>query len=92
MIDDKTFEKLAKLSAIHFDEKEKVVYKKELIDLIGFIKVLDEIEFDKLNDSAYNEPIGKARKDIPKKSLSQEDALKNVDDVKNGYIKVPKLK
>jgi aspartyl-tRNA(Asn)/glutamyl-tRNA(Gln) amidotransferase subunit C len=43
-IDDKTIEKLAKLSSLEIDESKKEHLKEELADIVNFVENLNEID------------------------------------------------
>jgi aspartyl-tRNA(Asn)/glutamyl-tRNA(Gln) amidotransferase subunit C len=83
---------LSKLSCIELDNFEKEKLTKELNTIISAVEKVSELE---LNDVIVsNNPIRLSnilRDDIPKKSISVEDALKNAPDSENDQFKVPKI-
>jgi aspartyl-tRNA(Asn)/glutamyl-tRNA(Gln) amidotransferase subunit C len=48
-IDDKTLDKLAKLSSIELEDSRRESLKEELEDIVKFVKNLDEIDVDSID-------------------------------------------
>lgn len=63
MIDDKTFNKLAKMSALHFNENEKDSFMKELANIEEFLKQLDKIDFEEIDIEEIDIKIIKKQKE-----------------------------
>jgi aspartyl-tRNA(Asn)/glutamyl-tRNA(Gln) amidotransferase subunit C len=86
--------KVAQNARIKLTENELTKFTCELEEIIikSFNK-LDEIDACELPSFQPIEQKNKLREDIPKKSLTQEEALSNVCEEfrENGYIKGPKV-
>lgn len=94
IVDEKLVEKVAKNARINLTKEELKKFTPQIKEvIIDSFNKLDKIDVDE--EPAF-QPIkqkNKFRKDKVKKSLTQDDALKNVD-VKlrdRGYIKGPKV-
>ena len=93
-INEDLVKKVAKNARLNLTKEELEKFTPELKEVIleSFNK-LDEI--DAVEEPSFQpiEQKNKLREDIVKKSLSQEDALKNVKENlrENGYIKGPKV-
>jgi aspartyl-tRNA(Asn)/glutamyl-tRNA(Gln) amidotransferase subunit C len=93
IIDDKTLDKLAKLSSITLDENNKESLKSELEDIIEFVDNLNDINVDKI-DATFTTISGGTplREDIAqnKRELS-EHIIKHSPKSEDGYFIVPKI-
>jgi len=93
IIDDKTLDKLAKLSSITLDENNKESLKSELEDIIEFVDNLNDINVDKI-DATFTTISGGTplREDIVQnKSELSEHIIKHSPKNENGYFIVPKI-
>ena len=92
-ISKETIEHISKLALLDLSEEEKEKLAKELGDILSYFKKLDNI--DTSNVKPLTHPIeglkNVFREDIPWKSLSNEEALKNAKHKKDGYIKAPRI-
>jgi aspartyl-tRNA(Asn)/glutamyl-tRNA(Gln) amidotransferase subunit C len=88
-----TIEHISKLALLDLSEEEKLKLSKELGDILNYFKKLDDL--DTSNVKPMTHPIENLknvfREDIPWKSLSNEDALKNAKHKKDGYFKAPRI-
>jgi len=80
---------VSKLANLPLSNKERVLFEKQLKDVLTYISKLNEIDTDSI------EPIGHItnlqnvlREDKPAPSLSQDDALKNAPKTYNGFFEV----
>jgi len=93
IIDEKTVKHAARLSRIKLSEKEAGLYRRQLADILGYISKLGEVNTS--NTPPTSHPLESLknvfRKDIVRKSLSVEDALRNAPKRKNGFFSVPKI-
>ncbi|MBN1405003.1 MAG: Asp-tRNA(Asn)/Glu-tRNA(Gln) amidotransferase subunit GatC [Candidatus Omnitrophica bacterium] len=83
---------VAELARIKLSEKEAGVLSAQLNDILEYINKLNKL------DTTNTEPMSHAlnmtnvfRKDEVMPSLTQQDALKNVPDGKDGFFRVPKV-
>ena len=88
-----TIEHISKLALLDLSEEEKQKLSKELGNILNYFKKLDDL--DTSNVKPMTHPIENlknvVREDIPWKSLSNEDALKNAKHKKDGYFKAPRI-
>ncbi len=84
---------LSKLALINLTEEEKERLAKELGDILEYFNKLNELETT--NVKPLTHPIEGLknifREDIPTKSLSNEETLKNAKYTKDGFFKAPKI-
>ncbi|MHA1439890.1 MAG: Asp-tRNA(Asn)/Glu-tRNA(Gln) amidotransferase subunit GatC [Promethearchaeota archaeon] len=86
-------EHVSKLALIDLKEEEKEMFAKQLSNIISYFKKLNDL------DTSNVEPTTHAidglknvfREDIPWKSLSNEEALKNAEHKTNGFFKAPRI-
>lgn len=80
---------LARL-AITDDEAEKLT--EELTAIIGFAKQLNELDTEGVEPTTHVLDMKNVmRKDEPKPWITQEEALKNAPDKKDGHYRVPAI-
>ncbi len=97
MTDEKTFsketiEKVAKLALLDLTEEDKEIFSKQLGDILSYFKKLDNLDTSKIEPTTHAIDLKNVyREDIPSKSLSNEEALKNAEHKKNGYFKAPRI-
>jgi len=88
-----TIDHISKLALLDLSEEEKVKLTRELGDILNYFKKLDNL--DTSNVKPMTHPIdglkNVLREDIPRDSLSTEDALKNAKHKKDGYFKAPRI-
>lgn len=80
---------VSKLANLPLSNKERVLFEKQLKDVLNYIAKLNEVNTDKV------EPIGHVtdlanitRNDETRPSLSQDEALKNASKTYNGFFEV----
>ena len=97
MTDDKSFskdtiEKVAKLALLDLSEEDKAVYSKQLGDILSHFEKLNDLDTSNIEPTTHAVDLKNVyREDIPRESLSNEDALKNTQYKKNGYFKAPRI-
>ncbi|MFX1453509.1 MAG: Asp-tRNA(Asn)/Glu-tRNA(Gln) amidotransferase subunit GatC, partial [Promethearchaeota archaeon] len=88
-----TIDHISKLSLIDLSDEEKIKLSKELGEIINYFKKLDTL--DTTNVKPMTHPIENLknvfREDIPWKSLSNEEALRNAKHKKDGFFKAPRI-
>ena len=83
---------VARNARLNLTEEEKVQFLKDFKDILDAFASLDEMDSD--NASLAYQPLIPAndlREDIPNRCLSQEEALENTSQKKDGYFKSPKV-
>ena len=90
-VNDLLIEKLAHLSRLQFNEKEKEEIKKDLRQMISFVEKLNELNLDGVEPLLHiSEEMNVLREDEIKGSVSREDALKNAPLHDDQFFKAPK--
>ena len=88
-----TIDHISKLALLDLSEEEKEKLSKQLGDILVYFRKLDDLDTSNVLPTTH--PIDGLsnvfREDIPWKSLSNEDALRNAEHKKNGYFKAPRI-
>ncbi|MFX1455197.1 MAG: Asp-tRNA(Asn)/Glu-tRNA(Gln) amidotransferase subunit GatC [Promethearchaeota archaeon] len=88
-----TIDHLSKLALLDLSEEEKENLSEQLGDILEYFKKLDDLDTSNVEPTTH--PIDGLfnvfREDIPKKSLSNEEALKNTKYKKDGFFKAPRI-
>ncbi len=93
LFSNELLDKLAKLALLDLTDKEKEKYSQQLNDIITYFDKINTLDTDDIEvtthpiDNLYNV----FRKDIPWKSLTRKEALKNSSYTKDGFFKAPKI-
>ncbi|MGE0566909.1 MAG: Asp-tRNA(Asn)/Glu-tRNA(Gln) amidotransferase subunit GatC [Bacteroidia bacterium] len=91
-IDIKTVEELAHLARLEFDDASKKEMIHDMNRMLDFVNKLNELDTDNIEPLIYmTSEIDVLREDIPEKTISQKDALKNAPQKDSDYFKVPKV-
>lgn len=87
-----TVDKLATLSRLEFDGKEKEEIINDLNKMLDFVSKLNELDTADAEPLIYmNEETNILREDEIKQATSQKEALSNAPDKDSDYFKVPKV-
>ena len=91
-VDKATVEKMATLSKLEFNEKEKESILVQMNQIVAFFDKLSEINTENVLPLIHvNEEVNVLREDIAIESISQEQALKNAPQKDSDYFKMPKV-
>ncbi|MCK5293595.1 MAG: Asp-tRNA(Asn)/Glu-tRNA(Gln) amidotransferase subunit GatC [Arcobacteraceae bacterium] len=92
-IDDKTIDKLAKLSSLEINDSRKEELKIELADIVNFVENLNEIDVRGV-DATFTTIVGgqPLREDIvdADEQIAQ-DIMKNAPKIEENYFIVPQI-
>jgi len=90
-IDKKVVEKVAHLSRLELNEKELDQYCSQLALILSYIDKLNELDTSKTQPTTHALSTLKNvfRKDVPRKSISSDEALENAPAKDGGLFKVP---
>lgn len=84
---------ISKLALIELKEKEKAIFIHQLENILNYFKKLNNLKTDDIEPMRH--PIDNLnnvfREDLPWKSLSNKEALKNAKHSKDGYFKAPRV-
>lgn len=85
-------EHVAKLAKLKLSQTEKRKFQKELDKIIKYIDQLNQVDTENVPPTSHVIPMKNVlREDKVKSSLTQEEALANAPDKKDGYFRVPKV-
>ena len=87
-------EHIAELARIELDEKEKEKFTKELSDILGYVRQLQEVDTDKVKPvSQATNLINIVREDVAldAKEETRRDIMDNFPDREGDYIKVKQV-
>lgn len=92
LVDAKTLDYLEDLVRIKLTEKEKKFFSTQIPEILNYMKILSEVNTDGVRP-LYNSTSSKLIEagDVPKKGLSNDEALHGVADKKDGLFKISKI-
>jgi aspartyl-tRNA(Asn)/glutamyl-tRNA(Gln) amidotransferase subunit C len=91
-VTDQLIDKLAMLSRLKFDEKEKQEIRQDLQQMIGFVEKLNELDLKDTEPLLFmSTETNVFREDEIQGSVSREQALKNAPLHDEQFFKVPKV-
>ena len=91
-ISEETVDKLATLSRLEFNGKEKEEIIHDLNRMLDFVGKLNELDTTGVEPLVHmNDEKNILRNDVVKQTLSQKEALSNAPKKDLDYIKVPKV-
>jgi|SRR3989344_3170265 len=80
---------VSKLANLPLSNKERVLFEKQLKDVLSYVAKLNEVNTDKVEPIDHIVDLANiTRVDETSPSLSQEDALKNAPKTYNGFFEV----
>ncbi len=90
-VNDALVEKLAKLSALYFNDAEKMQIREDLQQMIGFVEKLNELDTEGVEPLMYiTDAENIFRDDEPGEMISNEAALQNAAGSLPPYFTAPK--
>jgi len=91
-IDKKLLEHVVEVARLKLTEEEIKEFLPQLKDILESFSEIKKVKTKDVKESFHPVSLKDAlREDIPSECLTQEEALKNVRDKKDGYIKGPKV-
>ncbi len=83
---------IARLARLEFDEKKIEEFTHQLGRVLDYINKLKELDVEGVEPSYHVlDLVSVMRKDEVKEGLSNEEALANAPDAKDGFFRVPKI-
>lgn len=79
---------IAKLSKLSLTKEEEKKFEPQMETILESAGVLQEVDTSNVQPMKGRIKFDELREDVPKKSLSQEEVIKNAPHTENGYIKV----
>jgi aspartyl-tRNA(Asn)/glutamyl-tRNA(Gln) amidotransferase subunit C len=92
MITIKDVEHVAKLARLELSEDEKVLYTKQLGDVLKYVDQMNEVDTSDVKPMTQVVEFSNVmREDIPNQEISKEALMSNAPEEENGFFKVPKI-
>ena len=92
MITVKDVEHVAKLARLELTEEEKVLYTKQLGDVLKYVDQMNEVDTSNVKPMAQViDFLNVMSEDIPEQKISKEALMANAPEEENGFFKVPKI-
>ncbi len=90
-INNELIKKLKKLSNIELNQSEEEKIKKDLNDLLDYLKILDEIDVDGVEEmiSPVEFSTSVLRKDEVESFENRKEIINNFPETKDGFLRVP---
>lgn len=83
---------VADLARLSFSDEELDMYTKQIDDMIGFVEKLNELDTENVEPTTHVLELANVlREDEARDWLTQEEALKNAPEEKDGQVKVPAI-
>ncbi len=84
--------KIARLAHLHIEEQDYPSYIRQMNAILGYMEKLNEVDTEGVTPMMNSLELKNVmREDVPRASLSQEEALKNAPLSGNGFFRVPKV-
>ena len=91
-ISQKEVEHVARLARLELTEPEKTLFGEQLSQILTFVGQLHEVSTEGIPPTAsVVEQEAVLREDVPREGLSQEQALSNAPESRDGFFVVPKI-
>ncbi len=85
-------EYIATLARLSFSDDEKEAMTHDLNEILNYVEKLNELDTEAIEPlSNMGDRTNVLREDVPKASISNQDALKNAPDSQDRFFKVPKV-
>jgi len=83
---------IAKLAKLELSEEEVELFREQLGRILEYFRKLEELNTEDVEPMKHVIPITNAfRADVPRESLTPEEALKNAPKRRDDYFEVPKV-
>ncbi len=84
--------KVASLARLSLSDAELTIYGEQLTHILGYVKVLDEIDIDGIEPMPHAVELSNVfRKDVRQPSLSPAEALANAPKTDGRFFQVPQI-
>ena len=92
MITVKDVEHVAKLARLELTEEEKVLYTKQLGDVLKYVDQMNEVDTSNVKPmTQVIDFVNVMREDTPHQEIPKEALMSNAPEEENGFFKVPKI-
>ena len=91
-IDQLTVSRVAELARLELSDEETAEFARQLSDIIGYVKKIDELDTDSVGlDDAVPGRGNALRGDVPRESLPREEVGKMAPEFGDGHVVVPRI-
>lgn len=91
-INDDLIAHISNLSRLSFEGDKKAEIKKDLNNILEFMGKLNEVNTDNVEPLIFlSDEINVLREDVPKQTITHEDALRNAPKKDSDYFRIPKV-
>ena len=91
-ISNETIDHIAHLARLEFEGDKKDAIREDLQRIVSFMDKLQEVDTENVEPLIFmTKEFGNLRDDIPKVTLTQEEALKNAPKRDSDYFRIPKV-
>ncbi len=91
-ITDEIVDHIAHLARLEFEGDKKDAIRKDLEGIISFMDKLQEVETEDVEPLIFmTKELNHLREDIPVRTVSQAEALKNAPKKDSDYFRIPKV-
>lgn len=91
-ITEETVDHIAHLARLEFEGERKDAIQTDLERIITFMDKLQEVDTDNVEPLIFmSSEINRLREDIPERTVSQDQALKNAPKRDSDYFRIPKV-
>jgi len=92
MITIKDVEHVAKLARLELTEDEKVLYTKQLGDVLGYVNQMNEVDTSNIEPmTQVIDFVNVMRDDNVHYDYTKDELMSNAPEEENGFFKVPKI-
>ena len=91
-ITDEIVDHIAHLARLEFEGEGKEAIRNDLGRIISFMDKLQEVDTDNVEPLIFmTKEVDNLRDDVPVKTLTQDDVLKNAPKKDSDYFRIPKV-
>lgn len=91
-IKDDLIDHIAHLARLSFKGEDKEAIKNDMKNITDFMSKLDELNTDQVEPLVFmSDSINVLREDIPKQTITHEEALRNAPKKDSDYFRIPKV-
>lgn len=91
-IKDELIDHIAHLARLSFKGEEKAAIKDDMNNIVDFMDKLNAIDTEKVEPLIFmSDRVNVLREDVPKQTITHEEALKNAPKKDSDYFRIPKV-
>lgn len=91
-VNDELLDHIAHLSRLSFEGEERASIKQDMKNITDFMNKLEELDTSDVEPLKFMlDEVNVLREDLPKETISHEEALKNAPKKDSDYFRIPKV-